>query len=257
MSKMNRYLGNPVLSATGRFFFRSPIGDFHCGLRGFSKAAILALDLRTTGMEFASEMVVKATLTKMRIAEVPTILYPDGRSHPSHLRRWRDGWRHLRFLLLYSPRWLFLYPGILLMLVGFAAGLWLISGPRTIGGITFDIHTLLYASMAVIIGFQSIAFSVLSKVYAVSEGLIPDDPRVSKALRVFAPEVGLVIGTILFVIGLAGSIFAFRVWGLQSFGPLDPQTTMRAVIPAGVLVALGVQTILSSFFLGLLGMARR
>jgi len=155
MPPLHRYLGNPVLTAIGKLFFKSPCNDFHCGLRGFNKTAIMKLDLRTTGMEFASEMVVKATLHNLRITEVATTLSPDGRSRPPHLRSWRDGWRHLRFLLLFSPRWLFLYPGALLMLVGFATGLWLLPGQRTVAGINFDIHTLLFAALAVIIGFQA------------------------------------------------------------------------------------------------------
>ncbi|HEV2722568.1 MAG TPA: glycosyltransferase family 2 protein, partial [Thermoanaerobaculia bacterium] len=156
MPPLHRWLGNPVLSGIGRLFFRSPVRDFHCGLRGFSKAAYERMELRTTGMEFASEMVVKATLLGMRVDEVPIVLHPDGRSHPPHLRSWRDGWRHLRFLLLYSPRWLFLYPGFVLMLLGAVVAGWLLPRPRTLGGVTFDVQTLLYAGMAIVIGFQAV-----------------------------------------------------------------------------------------------------
>src|SRR5437870_4406436 len=185
MKALHKYLGNPVLSGAARIMFREKkIGDFHCGLRGFSRDAALRMDLRTTGMEFASEMVVKASLQKMRIAEVPTTLSPDGRSRPPHLRSWRDRWRHLRFLLLYSPRWLFLYPGALLMLLGFATGLWLLPGLRVVGPLSFDVHTLLYAAAAVCIGFQSILFSVFTKIFAISEGLLPADPKLEKWLRV-------------------------------------------------------------------------
>jgi glycosyltransferase involved in cell wall biosynthesis len=173
MPALHRYLGNPVLTAIGRLFFQSPCGDFHCGLRAFRVDSIKRLDLKTTGMEFASEMVVKATINKMRIAEVPTTLSPDGRSRPPHLRSWRDGWRHLRFLLLYSPRWLFLFPGAILMLTGLLVGAWLLPGPRAIGKITFDVHTLLYAALAVIIGFQAVSFAVCTKVFAISVGLMP------------------------------------------------------------------------------------
>ena len=194
MPPLHRYLGNPVLTGIGRLFFGSPCGDFHCGMRGFRRDAALAMDLQTTGMEFASEMVVKATLLGLRITEVPTTLSPDGRSRPPHLRSWRDGWRHLRFLLLFSPRWLFLYPGALLMLVGLAVGAWILPGPRTIGGVSFDVHTLTYAAAAVLIGFQSIAFAVFTKVFAINEGLLPEDPRFHKLFTTITLEVGLLVG---------------------------------------------------------------
>jgi hypothetical protein len=257
MPPLHRYLGNPVLTFVGRLFFRSPVGDFHCGLRGFSKAAVTRLDLRTTGMEFASEMVVKATLQKMRIAEVPTTLSPDGRSRPPHLRSWRDGWRHLRFLLLYSPRWLFLFPGALLMVAGLLATVWLLPGPRVVGGITFDVHTLLYAAMAVIIGFQAIVFAVFTKVFAISEGLLPADSRLDKVMNFITLEVGLIVGLVLVLLGLAGSIYAVVFWDQRSFGPLDPARTLRFVIPAVTSLMLGCQILLSSFFLSILGLRRR
>jgi len=257
MSPLHRYLGNPLLTGIGRLLFRSPCGDFHCGLRGFSKAAVVTLDLRTTGMEFASEMVVKATLHKMRITEVPTTLSPDGRSRPPHLRSWRDGWRHLRFLLLYSPRWLFLYPGALLMLLGLIAGLWLLPGPRAIGRVTFDVQTLLYAAVSVVIGFQAVVFAVFTKIFAISEGLLPEDPRLNKAFRFITLETGLVVGTTLLLIGLAGSLYAVGAWGVRSFGPLDASTTLRIIIPAVTSLTLGGQIVLSSFFLSVLGLRRR
>ena len=257
MPPLHRYLGNPVLTALGRLFFESPCGDFHCGLRGFNKAAIEKLDLRTTGMEFASEMVVKATLHNLRIAEVPTILFRDGRSRSPHLRSWRDGWRHLRFLLLFSPRWLFFYPGALLMLAGLAAGVWLLPGHRTIHGVTFDIHTLLFAALAVIIGFQAVNFAVFTKVFAISEGLLPRDDRFNKALSLVSLETGLVAGGLLLVLGIAGAIYALSGWGTRSFGNLDPTRTMRVVIPSVTSLTLGVEIILSSFFLSILGMKRR
>src|SRR4026208_1307831 len=183
MPPLHKYLGNPVLTGIGRLFFRSPCGDFHCGLRGFSKAAIQRLDLRTTGMEFARETVVKASLHGLRITEVPTTLSVDGRQRPPHLRSWRDGWRHLRFLLLYSPRWLFLYPGLLLMLLGAAVSGWLLVGPRVIDGITLDVHTFLYAAMAVIIGYQTVIFAIFTKVFAITEGLLPENPRLTMLFR--------------------------------------------------------------------------
>jgi glycosyltransferase involved in cell wall biosynthesis len=257
MPPLHRYLGNPVLTGLGRLFFRSPVGDFHCGLRGFSKAALEKLDLHTTGMEFASEMVVKATLHKMRLTEVPTTLSPDGRSRAPHLRSWRDGWRHLRFLLLYSPRWLFLYPGGLLMLLGLAVGLWLIPGPRKMGGITVDVHTMLYAALAIVIGFQAITFAVFTKVFAISEGLLPEDPRLNRVFRFITLEVGLIVGGLLLAAGLAGSVYAYLNWGEHSFGPLNTSQTMRIVIPSVTALTLGSQTVLSSFFLSILGLRRR
>lgn len=257
MPNLHRYLGNPVLTAIGKLFFKSQCGDFHCGLRGFNKAAIMKLDLRTTGMEFASEMVVKATLRNLSIDEVPTVLSPDGRSRPPHLRSWRDGWRHLRFLLLYSPRWLFLYPGVLLMLIGLATGVWLLPRARTIAGINFDIHTLLFAALAVILGFQAINFAVFTKIFAVSEGLLPEDARLSAALRIISLEGGLIAGGLLLLVGVAGSIYALSGWGARSFGPLDPTRTMRIVIPSITALTLGFEIILSSFFLSILGMKRR
>ena len=257
MPPLHRYLGNPVLTFVGRLFFRSPVGDFHCGLRGFSKAAVGRLDLRTTGMEFASEMVVKATLQGLRITEVPTILSRDGRSRPPHLRSWRDGWRHLRFLLLYSPRWLFLYPGGLLIIVGLVVMLSLLQGPRIVNGVSFDVHTLLYAAMAVILGFQAVVFAMFTKVFAISEGLLPADKRLDKALDYITLEVGLVVGFGLVVLGLAGSIYAVVFWDEHSFGPLDPARTLRFVIPAITSLMLGFQILLSSFFLSILGLRRR
>ncbi len=167
MPFLHRYLGNPVLSGIGRLFFHIPVGDFHCGLRGFTKAAYERMDLHSTGMEFASEMVLKASLLELRITEVPTILSPDGRSRPPDLRTWRDGWRHLRFMLLYSPRWLFLYPGFILIALGFLGMLWLWPGPRQVYGVSFDIHTFLYAAMAVLIGFQAVSFAMFSKIFAI------------------------------------------------------------------------------------------
>ena len=257
MPALHRYLGNPVLSAIGRVFFHSPCGDFHCGLRGFSKDAVMKLDLRTTGMEFASEMVVKATLQRMRITEVPTTLSTDGRSRKPHLRTWRDGWRHLRFLLLYSPRWLFLIPGLLLMFVGIGMEIWLFGGPRNIGNLSLDIHTMLYAAMAILIGFQSIAFAVFTKVFAISEGLLPEDPRLNTLFRYVNLETGLIVGFTLAVAGLAGSIYAVDLWGESAFGPLNPSRTFRMVIPAVSTLTLGCQIIFASFFLSVLGLRRR
>lgn len=257
MPKLHKYLGNPVLTTIGKLLFRSPCGDFHCGLRGFSKDAVAKMDLRTTGMEFASEMVVKATLLKMRIAEVPTTLSPDGRSRPPHLRSWRDGWRHLRFMMLYSPRWLFFYPGALLMLLGALASFWLLLGPRNIDGVTFDVHTLLYAAAAIVLGFQTVLFAVFTKVFVISEGLLPEDPRFNKLFRYITLEAGLIVGSLLLLIGFLLSIYAVSSWEALSFGQLNPSNTLRMVIPAVTSMSLGLQIILSSFFLSILGLRRR
>jgi glycosyltransferase involved in cell wall biosynthesis len=257
MPPLHRWLGNPVLSAIGRLFFHSPVRDFHCGLRGFSKAAYERMSLRTTGMEFASEMVVKATLLGMRVEEVPIVLRPDGRSRPPHLRSWRDGWRHLRFLLLYSPRWLFLYPGLLLMLAGATVAGWLLPGPRNVGGVTLDVQTLLYAGMAILIGFQAVLFAIFTKVFAINAGLLPEDRKLQSALRNVTLEAGLIVGALLSLFGIAGSLYAVGMWGSARFGGLDPSQTLRTIIPSVVCLMLGCEIILSSFFLSVLGLQRR
>jgi glycosyltransferase involved in cell wall biosynthesis len=257
MPFLHRYLGNPVISGIGRLFFHVPIGDFNCGLRGFTKSVYDRLDLQTTGMEFASEMVVKAALLGFRIAEVPTILYPDGRSRPPHLRTWRDGWRNLRFMLLYSPRWLFLYPGFILIALGLLGMLWLWPGMRQAFGINFDIHTFLYAAMAVMVGFQSVSFAVFSKIFAISEGLLLEDEKLSKFFRLFTLEWGLILGLVLMVIGLGISAYATYSWGQASFGPLYPSQTLRTVIPAVLMIVMGCQVILASFLLSVFGLKRK
>ncbi len=257
MPPLHRYLGNPVLTGIGRLFFKSPVGDFHCGLRAFRKAAIERLGLRTLGMEFASEMLVKAARFGLRVTEIPTTLSPDGRGRAPHLRTWSDGWRHLRFLLLYSPRWLFLYPGIALVVLGAVAGALLLPGPRFIGGVGFDVHTLLFAAMAILIGFQSILFATFSKVFAITEGLLPEDPRLNKLFRVITLETGLAAGTVLVAAGIGAWVLGLAYWQSRHFGPLDPEKTLRIVIPGVVCFTLGFQIILSSFFLSVLGMARR
>ena len=257
MPALHRYLGNPVLTGVGKLFFRSPVGDFHCGLRGFSRQAVLDLGLNATGMEFASEMVVKATLQCLRIAEVPTTLSPDGRSRPPHLRSWRDGWRHLRFLLLFSPRWLFLYPGAVLMALGLASMLWLLPGPQRLGALTLDVHTLVYSAAAIICGFQAVAFSVFAKIYAIDAKLLPADPRMTKLGDVFSLEIGIIVGVLLLLAGLGASIFAVQFWGRTAFSDLDPTVSMRIVIPAVTALILGFQVIFSSFFCSVLGLSRR
>ena len=248
----NRYIGNPVLSGIGRWLFGCPARDFHCGIRGFRREAFDRMDLRTTGMEYASEMLIKATLLGMRVAEVPTTLRKDGRSRPPHLRPWRDGWRHLRFMLLYSPNWLFLYPGALLAAVGLATGAWLLPGPRQVGAIEFDVHTLLYAGLAVILGAQAIGFAVFSKVFAAAEGLLPESQRLRAFNRWASLEAGLIVGGVLSLGGALGATFAAYRWASGGFGHLDPPRTLRTVLPAVLALSLGAQTLMWSFFLSML-----
>ena len=257
MPVLNRYLGNPALTAIGRVLFKAPARDFQCGLRAFSRSAYDRLKLRTTGMEFASEMVVKASLAGVGIAEVPTTLSPDGRGRAPHMRPWRDGWRNLRFMFLYSPRWLFLYPGLLLMLVGFAAGIWLLPGPQRVGAITFDVHTMVYAGLALIVGFQVVSFAFFTKLFAITEGLLPPDPRLDKLFRYVTLEVGLMAGFVLMAVGLGTALSAVLHWKATGFGQLNFDSTLRVVIPSATCIALGTQTIFSSFFLSVLGLPRK
>jgi glycosyltransferase involved in cell wall biosynthesis len=256
MPPLHKYLGNPVLTGIGRLLFRSPCGDFHCGLRGFTKSAAMKLDLRTSGMEFASEMVVKSTLKGLRMTEVPTTLSPDGRSRAPHLRSWRDGWRHLRFLLLYSPRWLFFYPGAALMFLGAVLGVWLLPGARTVGTVTFDVHTLLYAAAAVITGFQAVNFSIFTKIFGVTSGLLPTDRKLESAFKYVTLESGIIVGLALLLGGFGLSVYAVSDWGTHSFGALDPAVVLRFIIPAVTAMMLGSEIVLSSFFLSVLGLKR-
>lgn len=257
MSPLHRYFGNPLLTGIGRVFFKTPSRDFHCGLRGFARASVLQMDLRTTGMEFASELVVKASLFGMRVTEVPAVLSPDGRSRPPHLRSWRDGWRHLRFLLMYSPRWLFLYPGVAVVLISLALILWLLPGMRRVGSVALDVHTLVYAGLGVVVGFQAVVFAVFTKVFAVLEGLRPPDPQLDRLFRYVTLEVGVAVGGLIMLAGLAGSVYTLAVWTGSAFGPMDPATLMRIVVPSGVCLTLGYQIVMSSFFLSILGLKRR
>jgi glycosyltransferase involved in cell wall biosynthesis len=252
MPPLHRYLGNPVLTAVGRLFFKSPCGDFHCGLRGFNREAMLRLDLQTPGMEFASEMVVKATISKLKITEVPTTLSPDGRSRPPHLRSWRDGWRHLRFLLLFSPRWLFLYPGLAMFVLGLLTMAWLLPQPRTVGSVTLDIHTLLYASLAVTLGFQSVMFWIFVKVYGMREGIVPFDPSFHALKGAITLERGLIAGGLLLLFGLVTGAYALSSWNLAGFGLLRPSETMRVVIPSATAILLAFQIAYGAFFISVL-----
>ena len=257
MPFLHRYLGNPVLSFLGRLFFRTSVGDFHCGMRAFSKSAVQGLELTTMGMEFASEMVVKASLMGLRIAEVPTTLSRDGRSRAPHLRTWRDGWRHLRFLLLYSPRWLFLYPGLLLMTVGILTTAWLIPGTRSIGSVSFDVDTLAYALGCVLVGFHACVFAVSAKIFGISAGLLPPDDRFDHQSRLFTLETGVTLGAFLVVGGLIASIYAVSMWYQTGFGQLHPTSALRITLPSVTALMLGVEVIFTSFFLSLLGLRRQ
>jgi len=257
MPPLHKYLGNPVLSLLGRVLFRAPIGDFHCGIRAFSKEAYQRLDLRTTGMEFASEMVVKSSLMRQRMVEVPTTLKKDGRSRPPHLKTWRDGWRHLRFLLMYSPRWLFLYPGLVLMIVGIALMIWLLPAERPLGHVNLGVDTLAYAAAAVLLGFQLVFFAVAAKVFATTEGLLPEDPSFERWFRYITLETGLIAGVLILLTGLGIAISSVVSWAHTGYGPLPPVQMMRHTLPAMLCLMLGTEVCFASFFLSLLGLRRR
>ena len=256
MPALHRYLGNPVLSRLGRMFFGSPVRDFHCGLRGFRRDRVLELSLQATGMEFASEMVVKATLEGLVVAEVPTTLSPDGRDRPPHLRSWRDGWRHLRFLLLYSPRWLFLVPGVVLMAAGAAGGVALTMGPVAVGDVTFDVDSLVAAAAAVVVGYQAVLFALLTKIYAIEEGFLPPDRRVERFVTTITLERGLAIGAVIGLLGFSGLLASLVHWNLQDFGELDPRRSLRMVVPSAVALVVSCQTVFASLFASVLGIRR-
>lgn len=255
MPPLHRYLGNPVLSFIGRLFFRIPVRDFHCGLRGFERQAILDLELQTSGMEFASEMIIKAAMAGLRICEVPTTLKPDGRSRPPHLRSWRDGWRHLRFMLLLSPRWLFLYPGLFLLALGLAGSLWLLPGLRVVGGVGFDIHSLLYATAAGVVGLQLTLFAILARCTGSCLGILPPSPVTRWLLTRFRLEQGLGVAIALI---LSALLLAWRTlvgWETAGFSALDPGATMRRAIPAAALGITGMEFLAASFWLTFLQFA--
>lgn len=248
MPPLHRYLGNPVLSQIGRSFFKIPIGDFHCGLRGFSREAILRLNLSNTGMEFASEMVVKASMRKLAIVEVPTVLSPDGRSRPPHLRTWRDGWRHLRFLLLHSPRWLFLYPGVFFILVGVAALLVLGGGDVMLrAGIGLGVHTLAVACFAVLIGSQLLLFSGVARRYAEIEGFLPEAQSFRWLMQLLTLEWIAPVGAVLLLGGIVGFFAAVMQWASSNFGAITDDNILRVLLISLTSIALGVQTIASGF----------
>lgn len=256
MPFLHRWWGNPMLSLIARWWFRTPVHDVYCGLRGFTKELYGRLGQRCTGMEFAPEMIVKSQLQGARITEVQVTLHPDGRkSHAPHLKTFRDGWRTIRFFLMYSPRWLFLVPGIMLVLLGLV-GYGLAMPGATFRGATFDAHTLLFASLALLLGYQSILFAIFTKTYAVNAGLLPEDPRLTRFFALVTLERGLMIGGGSFCLGLGLLLAAVNQWRAVDFGPLNYAHTMRLVIPGVTLTALGFQTALSSFFISILGMQR-
>src|SRR6201994_3773955 len=253
MPPLHRYLGNPVLSFIGRLFFRSKIGDFHCGLRGFNRDSVLALNLQATGMEFASEIVVKAALYGQRVTEVPPTLAKDGRSRPPHLHTWRDGWRHLRFLMLFSPRWLFFLPGLALLVAGLVIGALVAPHPFSVGSVTFDVDTLVAASAMVVIGFQSVLFWLFTQVYAGSEGFLPEEPKVQRVLEKLSLERGLMLGALIGLAGLAGLIFSLLYWNGQKFSHLNYEHSLRIMIPSVTALIVSCQVVLGTFFLSILG----
>jgi glycosyltransferase involved in cell wall biosynthesis len=257
MPPLHRYLGNPVLSFLGRLFFNVPTGDFHCGLRGFNRDRFLSLDLRTTGMEFASEMVVRAALANYRIEEVPTRLHPDGRSRPPHLRTWRDGWRHLRFLLIYSPRWLFLYPGLLITFVGLFGTAILLPGPVRVGGIGFDIHTFIVSCLAILVGLQTVTFAIMARKFGESRGLVPRSPRYGPLLSTITMERMLLLALAMGSAGLIGMIYCVMTWANTGFGPLEYQSLLRVLTLSTTAVAAALQMAFAAFLLGVMDVGTR
>ena len=250
----NRWLGNPTLSFLGRLFFKTPIQDFHCGLRAFTREAFECMETKTTGMEFASEMVMKASSKAMRVAEVPITLHKDGRTRPPHLKPWRDGWRHLRFMLIYSPRWLFLAPGLVLAGLGGAAALATFFGPMRFGQVQLDAGTLAVACMLVIVGVQLVAFAFFAKVFAIAEGLLPGDPRFARIFKVFTLEKGLIVGALAFASGVLLLAWSVWIWRQAGFGSIPYPENLRRIIAAVTLIVVGHQIIAASWFLSVLGL---
>jgi glycosyltransferase involved in cell wall biosynthesis len=258
MPWLHKWLGNPVLTFISRRLYGTPVGDINCGLRGFDRNKMLALGVRSPGMEFAIEMIVKARMQGLRVAEVPTTLSPDAEGREAHLNTWRDGWKSLRLLILYSPKWLFLYPGLTLFAVGVAGMAWLIPGGRAIGSVGFDVSTLLYFSLAAILGLQAIYFFVTARWFGITEGLLPEDPLIRRIVeRPRRLEWALLVGVLLIATGLGLSIYALARWNQADFGPLNYPESLRVVIPAATLIACGVQTALSALFLSVLKLRLR
>jgi glycosyltransferase involved in cell wall biosynthesis len=254
MPTKNRYVGNPVLTWIGRILFKCPVSDFHCGLRAFTKSAYELMDIRATGMEFASEIVVKATLRNMRISEVPITLYKDGRSRSPHLRPWRDGWRHLRFMLCLSPRWTLFVPGAALMLVGLVIGSLVASGPLVIGRTGFDVHTLIAASLALIVGYMWITTALAMRFFGLTTEIGPPSERLQRLFRIFTLERGLLAGGLAVALGVGLILWLVAHWARRNFGELDVRVTIRPMIVGSTLIALGVQTVLMSLVYSMLGL---
>lgn len=252
MPALHRYLGNPVLSTVGRVLYRTPVGDFHCGLRGFSRAAILRLGLTTSGMEFASEMVLKASLAGLKIVEVPTTLSPDGRSRPPHLRSWRDGWRHLKLLLTFAPFSLFLYPGFFLLGLGTVLFVPLLFGPVTLGQVTLDLGTMIFAATFIMTGLQLIWFHALARLFTVRSNLLPTSPRFEALRARLTVDLACQIGAIFLLAAFVVGVSVFGLWAYSGFGPLDPASIIRNASSVAVLTALGVQSVTNGFLWGLL-----
>lgn len=252
MPPLHRYLGNPVLSFIARLLYPSPVGDYHCGLRGYRKKSIQNLGLVTTGMEYASEMVVKATLYHLKIVEVPTTLKKDGRSRSPHLRSWSDGWRHLKFLLMHSPNWLFMYPGMILFVLGMVFMITLMFNTIKIGQVGLGIHTMLYAAVAMMLGFNLIMFSIFTKIYAQVTGFLPASGKVHDYFDERTTEKGVLLGLVVFFVGILSTILAFLTWKQKGFGDLIPEEIMRITIPAMVFIVIGFEMIFGSFFIGIL-----
>jgi hypothetical protein len=256
MPWLHRWIGNPVLTWIGRVLFAVPVSDFHCGLRALRRDAILDLNLRTTGMEFASEMVVKAAARDLRIEEVPITLRPDGRSRPPHLRSFRDGWRHLRFMLCLAPFWTLLLPGAVLFALGVLLVAALYPGPLQIGSVQVDVHTMMIGSLLAVVGYQAATTALAARIFALEEEIGPPAPWAERAARTVTLERGLVVGALL---ALAGVIFignAVLAWEQVGFGGLDPARTLRPVIAGATVTAVGAQTILMSFVYSILGIGR-
>jgi glycosyltransferase involved in cell wall biosynthesis len=261
MPFLHRWWGNPMFSFMARLWFKSPLHDVHCGMRAFSKKFYKEIDQRCSGMEFATEMTIKASLYGYKIAEIPITLHKDGRqSHAPHLKTFRDGWRHLRLYVMYTPRWLFLLPGLLFMLLGlagYAVALPQVSLNLFNAPVTFDVHTLLFASLFILSGFQVILFAFFTKIFAISEGLLPKDPKMNKLFDLINLERGLIAGTLVLLAGFALLALAVNDWRLANFGDLDYSRTMRFVIPGSMLTAIGIQSVFSSFFASILGLKRK
>ncbi len=253
MPLLHRYLGNPLLSLIGRLFFKIKVGDFHCGLRGFNRARILDLSLHTTGMEFASEMIIAASLRNYAVTEVPTTLTRSGRSRPPHLRTWRDGWRHLRFLLIFSPRWLFIYPGVAIMVLGLLGAALLFRGKIEIAnGIAIDIHTFLVASIAILVGLQSISLGVIARRFATTSGFLPKSERCGALFAAFSLERGLLLALVIGLGGICGLLWAIYAWGSLSFGPIQYPLVLRVLVLSLTAIAVAIQIASTSFFLSII-----